>query len=55
MGAGAALTVVGGLGVVTGTILFFIAPADRFAQPPPRRPQLRAQVYPTLNGLGVMF
>jgi hypothetical protein len=55
VGAGAALTVVGGLGVVTGTILFFIAPADRFAQPPPRRPQLRAQVYPTLNGLGVLF
>lgn len=55
VGAGAALVVVGGLGLVTGTILFFTAPADRFAEPPRRRPPLRAQLVPMFNGFGVRF
>ncbi|MFO0562825.1 MAG: PEGA domain-containing protein [Polyangiales bacterium] len=55
IGAGAALVVVGGLGVITGTILFFTAPADRFAEPPRRRPVLRAQLQPSFNGVTVRF
>lgn len=55
IGAGAALVVVGGIGVITGTVLFFTAPADRFAEPPRRRPALRAQLAPTFNGFALRF
>lgn len=55
VGAGAALVVVGGIGLVTGTVLFFTAPADRFATLPQRRPPMRAQYVPMLNGFGVRF
>lgn len=50
-----ALVGVGVVGIVVGGIIIGTAPADRFANPPPRRARLAPQFMPALNGFGLRF
>ena len=54
LGFATALVGVGAIGLITGTVVFFTAPGDRFATVPPRRARALAFA-PTANGFTLSF
>jgi hypothetical protein len=54
LGFATALVGVGAIGLITGTVVFFTAPGDRFATVPPRRARALA-FSPTANGFALSF